>query len=102
METGKIKLTVGEVTPKTFVDILNGKYDDEIEKSGLGFMLLSLSDIEDKNEEKPEDEPEEDFEDEDDLDDELQDAYDDGFDDGYDAGYADGYLRAKKEAQTNG
>ena len=98
METGKIKLTVGEVTPKTFADILNGKYDDEIEKRGFGFMLLSLSDCENETDE----EPEEDFEDVDDLDDEIQDAYDDGFDDGYDAGYADGYLKAKKEAKRNG
>lgn len=89
METGKIKLTVGEVTPKTFLDILNGKYDDDIEKGGFGLMLLTLSDVEDKLEE--------DFEDVDNIDDEFQDEYGDGFDEGYDAGYADGYLTAKKE-----
>ncbi len=102
METGKIKLTVGKVTPKTFVDILNGKFDDEIEKGGFGLMILGLSDAENKKEDMSKDEPEIELDNEDDLYDELQNAYDDGFDDGYDAGYADGYLKAKKEARKNG
>ena len=114
METGKIKLTVGEVTPETFADILKGRYDDEIQNGGFGVIILGLSDPDNTTEEKSEDEPEDVIDGENDIDDAFPDVCDDGydegfedgyyegFDDGYDAGYADGYLKAKKEAGKNG
>ena len=86
METGKIRITTGKIDIRTLTDILNGKYDDELENGGFGLMLLNVTDDDETNEEN----------------DEIEDAYDDGFEEGYDTGYADGYMKAKKEAAHNG
>ncbi len=117
METGKIKLMVGEVTPENFADILKGICDGEIQNGGFGIIILGLSDPDNTTEENPGDEPEDVFECEDDIDnafpdtdDGYDDGFDDGFDDGYDEGfeigycegYHDGYMKAKKEAENNG
>ncbi len=95
-------MTFRELDKEAFVDLIDCKYNYELDSGRLYLIIVSQPDAKNKMGKNPEDDLEEDFEDVDDLDDEIQNAYDGGFDDGYDAGYADGYLKAKKEAKRNG